>query len=207
MDWLFSAHCCITCGHNYLEVIIRVHASIWSMIALTKVIVWKPIDAIFYFFLGCCQSLLKTLLVMGMLKQKQIKLWIDQTHSITTRNMTWWAFCNIIHVYWGKVQNKCFIQLHNSYDIEKWIHLLMLSFFKLHIMTLDNHLITLIFLLICQTVVQAHILFQEIWLAWIWHSKTGFTACLWWMFNLVSFLVFHQVLYNKLNCACLLFGS
>ena len=142
MDWLFSAHCCITCGHNYLEVIIRVHASIWSMIALTKVIVWKPIDAIFYFFLGCCQSLLETLLVMGMLKQKQIKLWMDQTHSITTRNMTWWAFCNITHVYWGKAQNKCFIQLHNSYDIEKWIHLLMLSFFKLHIMTLDNHLIT-----------------------------------------------------------------
>ena len=98
--------------------------------------------------------------------------------------------CNITHVYWGKVQNKCFIQLHNSYDIEKWIHLLMLSFFKLHIMTLDNHLITLIFLLICQTVVQAHILFQEIWLAWIWHSKTGFTACLWWMFNLVSFWFF-----------------
>ena len=74
MDWLFSAHCCITCGHNYLEVITRVHVSIWSMIALTKVIIWKPIDAIFYFFFGCCQSLLKTLLVMGMLKQKQINV-------------------------------------------------------------------------------------------------------------------------------------
>ena len=161
----------------------------------------------FFFFFGLLSVIIKNIVSNGHVKQKQIKLWMDQTHSVTTRNMTWWAFCNNTLVYWGKVQNKCFIQLHNSYDIEKWIHLLMLSFFKLHIMTLDNHLITLIFLLICQTVVQAHILFQEIWLAWIWHSKTGFTACLWWMFNLVSFLVFHQVLYNKLNCACLLFGS
>ena len=82
MDWLFSAHCCITCGHNYLEVIARVHVSIWSMIALTKVIVWKPIDAIFYFFFGCCQSLLKTLLVMGMLNRSKLNCeWIKLIQS------------------------------------------------------------------------------------------------------------------------------
>lgn len=37
-----------------------------------------------------------------------------------------------------------------------------------------------------QTVVQTHILFQEIWLARIWHPKTSSTACVWGMFDMVS---------------------
>ena len=52
-----------------------------------------------------------------------------------------------------------------------------------------------------QTVVPSHILFQEIWLAWIWHPKTGSTACVWGMSDMVSYtVVYLKYMFFSDNC-------